>query len=88
MADISYAEWLGDFMRDNPPQPSDEVIYQHLLKEKGKLMHDKKLYTMMISMRSNPLEKAKNWMNTRDKFGLSIKDIAVALAKSVNSKRS
>lgn len=88
MADMSYSDWLDDFMKNNPPHPSEKVIYQHLLKEKSKYMHDKKLYTMMLSMRSNPMEKAKNWINTREKFGLSIKDIGVALAKSMNSNRS
>lgn len=88
MADESYAEWLHNFLHDNPPHPSDAVIYQHLLREKDKYMHEKKLYTMMLSMRSNPFEKAKTWMGVKDKFGLSIKDIGVALAKSMKSKSS
>ncbi|MEP0713195.1 glycosyltransferase family 2 protein [Algoriphagus sp.] len=86
MADLSYSDWLEEFMRIHPPHPSEKVIYQHLLKEKDRYMHDKKLYTMMLSMRSNPMQKAKNWMKTLGKFGLSIKDIGVALAKSMNSK--
>ena len=88
MADASYSDWLGDFLKNNPPHSSEKVIYQHLLKGKDKYMHEKKLYTMMLSMRSSPLEKAKIWMKNREKFGLSIKDIGVALAKSMNSNRS
>src|SRR5690606_37960726 len=61
MADVSYSDWLGEFMRENPPHPSDQVIYNHLLNEKANYMHEKKRYTMMLSMRNNPLEKAKNW---------------------------
>lgn len=87
-ADLSYSDWLTQFLQNHPPHPSEKVIYNHLMKEKGKYMHDKKMYTMMLSMRSNPMEKAKVWMNNRDKFGLSVKDIGIAFAKSMNSKRS
>ncbi|WPR74576.1 glycosyltransferase family 2 protein [Algoriphagus sp. NG3] len=87
MADLSYSDWLDDFLINNPPHPSEKVIYQHLLKEKGKYMQEKKRYTMMLSMRSNPLGKAKTWFSTKEKFGLSIKDISVSLAKSMNSNR-
>lgn len=88
MADMSYSDWLGDFIKTNPPHPSNKVIYQHLLKEKVNYMHQKKIYTMMQSMRSTPLTKAKIWLNTREKFGLSIKDIGVSLAKSMTSNHS
>lgn len=88
MSNLSYAEWFDDFLKNNPPHPSEKVIYQHLLKERERYMHEKKLYTMMLSMSNNPLEKAKTWMNSRHKFGLSIKDIGVSLAKSMNSNRS
>ncbi|WP_192347095.1 glycosyltransferase family 2 protein [Algoriphagus sp. Y33] len=88
MADLSYAEWLNQFMKTNPPHSSDKVIYEHLLEELGNYMHQKKLYTMMLSMRSNPVEKAKIWMSSRGRFGLSIKDIGVAMAKSINKKSS
>lgn len=87
MANVSYSDWLGEFLRDHPPHPSEQVIYRHLVEEKDKYMHDKKMYALVLSMQNNPMEKAKNWMDTRDRFGLSIKDIGVALAKSMNPHR-
>jgi len=86
MADLQYASWLSNFMETNPPHASDSVIYKHLMREKAQYMHQKKLYTMMLSMRSNRVEKAKMWFKQRQKFGLSLKDITFSLAKSLNSK--
>lgn len=85
MADLQYASWFSNFLGTNPPHDSDSVIYTHLLREKEQYMHRKKLYTMMLSMRSNRVEKAQMWLKQRHKFSLSLKDIAVSLAKSFTS---
>lgn len=88
MADVSYSDWLDDFMWKNPPHSSEKVIYEHLLREKDQYMVEKKRYTMMLSMRTNPFEKLRIWINLRHKFGLKLKDIGLAFAKSMNSPRS
>jgi glycosyltransferase involved in cell wall biosynthesis len=79
----TYGEWLDNFLKDHPPHPSEEVIYQDLLRSKAKFILQKKQYTMLTSMRGNPLRNASIWIKNKDKFGLSIRDIAICLLKSL-----
>jgi len=84
-ANIIYGDWLDNFLKDHPPHPSEEVIYQNLVKSKAKFISQKKQYTMVTSMRCNPLRNASIWIKNKDKFGLSIRDIAICLLKSLKN---
>lgn len=85
-ADISYGHWLADFLKNHDPHETDSLIYSHLIKTQNEYIHQKKLYTLMLSMKGDPFGKAKLWFANRNKFELSIKDIAVSLAKSLVGK--
>ncbi len=84
-ADLGYAFWLRSFLKKQPNQDSDEIVYRHLIKNLDRYISQRKIYTMMISMRSNTLKKAAMWFKNRRKFDIGIKEISVSLAKSLKS---
>lgn len=83
IANMSYEEWLNDFMQKYPPHDSDKVTYAHLLQKKKEYINLKKRYTMTLSMKGKSLEMAKVWFQHRNRFGLSFKDILISLTKSL-----
>ncbi len=82
-SDLEYGDWLKNFLRNHAPDPSEDVIYQDLLKAQADYIQKKKQYTMLLSMRGNPLKKVKMWIKHKEKFGLSIQDIAISFTKSL-----
>lgn len=82
-ADLQYGFWLKNFLRDHPPHPSEGVIYHDLLRAQAAYLQKRKQYTMLLSMRGKRLEKAKMWIKHKDKFGLTIQDIAISFTKSL-----
>ncbi|MFN3998938.1 glycosyltransferase [Algoriphagus sp.] len=81
-ADLGYADWLKTFLKNNPPKKSDEVVYTHLSRNLEHYIRLRKIYTMMVSMRSNRFSKLMMWIKGREKFSLSLGTIFVAFLKS------
>jgi glycosyltransferase involved in cell wall biosynthesis len=82
-ADLAYGDWLRNFLRDHPPHPLEKVIYHDLLKGQAQYIQKKKKYTMLLSMRGNPLKKIGMWIKHQKKFELSIQDIVISFTKSL-----
>ncbi|HSF54090.1 MAG TPA: glycosyltransferase [Algoriphagus sp.] len=81
-ANMGYANWMREFLIYEPTDETDRIARQYLLTHFEELMQKRKAYTMLISMKSNPWEKAKNWWESRQKFNLTSKDIALVFLKS------
>lgn len=81
-ANMGYTNWMREFLKYEPTDETDRIARQYLLTHFEELMQKRKAYTMLISMKSNPWEKAKNWWESRQKFNLSSKDIALVFLKS------
>ncbi|WP_111669235.1 glycosyltransferase family 2 protein [Algoriphagus litoralis] len=83
-ADLGYADWLEAFMKNNPPKKQDEVVYAHLSRNLQHYIKLRKVYTMMVSMRSSRFKKMLMWIKGRKKYNLTIGSILVAFLKSFN----
>lgn len=81
-ADLGYADWLEAFLKNNPPKTGDEVVYNHLSRNLEHYMNLRKIYTMMISMRSDRFSKAWMWIKIRKKYKLAFRLIVIAFLKS------
>ncbi len=81
-ADLGYADWLRDFLKNEPADDTDRIARDYLLVHFERLMRQRKAYTMLLSMKDRRWEKAKNWWENRRKFGVSSRDIAIAFFKS------
>lgn len=81
-ANLGYADWLRDFLKNNPADESDRIARDYLIRHFDRLMRKRKAYTMLLSMRGNRWSKAASWWKAKSAFGLSSRDIAVALVKS------
>ncbi|GAA0880453.1 glycosyltransferase family 2 protein [Algoriphagus jejuensis] len=81
-ANLGYADWLRDFLKNKPADEIDQIAKDYLLTHFDRLMQKRRSYTILISMKSNRIAKARNWWNNRQKFGLSSRDIAVTFLKS------
>ncbi len=82
-ADMRYADWLRDFLKNKPSDEVDAIAHTYLSTHFDLLMRKRKAYTMLISMKSNRWEKARNWWKTRRQFDLSSRDMAVTFLKSL-----
>lgn len=81
-ANLGYAEWLKSFLKNNPPKKTDEVVYNYLSINLEHYIDLRKVYTMMISMRSNRISKLWMWIMGREKYNLSFRLILIAFLKS------
>jgi glycosyltransferase involved in cell wall biosynthesis len=81
-ANLGYTEWLKSFLKNNPPKKSEEIIYNHLSRNLEHYNDLRKVYTMMISMRSNRIRKLTMWIRGRGKYKLSLRLILFAFLKS------
>ncbi len=81
-ADLGYSDWLRSFLKNNPPKKPDEVVYNYLSRNLEHYIKLRKVYTMMISMRSKRLSKLAMWIKSRKKYELSLGSILVAFLKS------
>lgn len=77
-----YADWLREFLKNEPSDETDRIAREYLLTHFDELMRRRKAYTMLISMKSGRWEKAVNWWKSRQKFKLTSKDIALTFFKS------
>jgi len=83
-ANLGYAEWLRGFLRQRPTDPEDLTVWNHLVADQDKYMHQRKIYTMTKSMASDPVQKSFFWFEHRQKFNLSVVDILKSAVKSAN----
>ena len=83
-ANMGYAEWLKGFLRQRPTDADDLTVWSHLVANQDKYMHQRKVFTMTKSMASDPIQKSLFWLEHRQKFGISVKDILKAAVKSTN----
>jgi len=81
-ANLRYADWLLDFMKNEPADDTDRIARDYLRTHFAQLMQKRKAYTMLLSMKSNSWEKAMNWWKIRRKFNLSSQEIATTFLKS------
>lgn len=81
-ADMGYAAWLRDFLKNEPADEVDGIAHRYLLTHLDSLMRKRKAYTMLISMKGDKWEQARNWWTSRRQFDLSSRDIAVTFLKS------
>jgi glycosyltransferase involved in cell wall biosynthesis len=87
-ADLGYAAWLKEFLK-NPPAPNEEQsVYEHLVSQQDRYMRQRKIYTMTKLMLHNPLRKFISWFKLRKKYHLETKDILLAAVKSRKMKSS
>ncbi|WP_194776386.1 glycosyltransferase [Pararhodonellum marinum] len=87
IADQGYAKWLEEFLKRVPTQPEEVVLHRHLVHNQHAYMHKRKIFTLSKVMVSDSFKKLIFWLKHRKQFGLTIKDILVAFAKSQNMKR-
>ncbi|MEX2593379.1 MAG: glycosyltransferase [Anditalea sp.] len=87
-ANMAYANWLGGFLHQKPVDPEEEIVYRHLLANQNKYMQQRKIYTMTKSMLMNPLQKGLLWIQNRQQYGISIREILLAALKSRKMKSS
>lgn len=81
-ANLGYADWLREFLKNEPADETDRIARDYLLKHFEDLMRRRKAFTMVISMNRDKLSKAVNWWKSRQKFNLTSKDIAITFLKS------
>jgi glycosyltransferase involved in cell wall biosynthesis len=81
-ANMGYADWLRDFLKNEPDDEVDQIAQTYLLTHFDSLMRKRKAYTMLTAMKGNRWEQAGNWWKSRQQFDLSTKDIAVSFLKS------
>lgn len=86
-ANTEYAQWLSNFLQNHHPHPSEIVVYQTLLTQQSGLMQDRKLYTLALSMRQRVMYKFWMWFRNRKRFGLTVKDLLLAAAKSRRQRK-
>lgn len=82
-ANLGYADWLRDFLENEPADETDRLAQNYLLAHFDSLMRKRKAYTMLISMKGNSWKKAVTWWQNRQKFQLSSRDIAMTFLKSL-----
>lgn len=82
-ADLRYASWLREFLRNAASDETDSIAKDYLIKHFDRLMQQRKAYTMMLSMKSNRFEKAMSWWKSKQEFELSSKSIAMSFLKSL-----
>lgn len=81
-ANLGYADWLREFLKNEPADETDRIARDYLLKNFEELMRRRKAYTMLISLNNDKWGKAVNWWKSRQKFNLTSRDIAITLLKS------
>src|SRR5690606_4402854 len=67
-ANLGYASWLAGFLKKEPVDPEDKIVYRHLVAHQEMYMQQRKIFTMARSMRMNPLKKSLLWIQNRKKF--------------------
>jgi glycosyltransferase involved in cell wall biosynthesis len=87
-ANLGYAAWLGDFLRQKPVHPEELIVYQHLVQNQNRYMQQRKIFTMTKSMLMDPLKKCRLWMQNRKQYGISISEILLAAVKSRKMKQA
>jgi len=86
-ANMQYAQWLSEFLKTYQPHPDEAIVYHTLLAEQVALMRERKRYTLMLSMRESPVRKIGMWLKNRKTFGLTYRDLLLAVAKSIGRKK-
>lgn len=81
-ANLLYAAWLRNFLATHRPHETERVVYQNLLEQQDRLMLQRKVYTMALSMRSNRMRRFWMWYKHRNEFGLRLRDIIIAAVKA------
>lgn len=87
-ANLGYESWLASFLSEKPGNPEDETVYRHLLANQKNYMQQRKVFTMSKSMITNPLQKSLLWLKNRNRFGISMKEVVLAVLKSRRMKHS
>ncbi|GAB3660198.1 glycosyltransferase family 2 protein [Echinicola sediminis] len=87
-ADMGYAAWLKNFLQENPSDYQNQTIYKHLVENQDHYMHRRKVFTMTKIMAASALPNISVWLKHRKKYGLTLKDVFMAVAKSRNMRRS
>lgn len=81
-ANMGYNAWLAEFLEKKPVEPEDEVVYRHLVAHQNRYMQQRKIFTMTKSMLVNPIKKGWIWYQYRKRYGISVREILLAAAKS------
>lgn len=81
-ANLGYADWLREFLKNQPADETDRIAKNYLLNHFEELMRRRNAYTMLVSMKNDRLGKAVNWWKSRKRFNLTSKDIAITFLKS------
>ncbi|HLU88643.1 MAG TPA: glycosyltransferase [Cyclobacteriaceae bacterium] len=87
-ANLGYAEWLKNFLTNTPSDPEAKIVHGHLASQQKHYMRQRKIFTMAKSMVSNPLQKSLLWLKHRERYGLTVQDIVLAMAKGIKMKAS
>ncbi|MCL6260678.1 glycosyltransferase family 2 protein [Aquiflexum sp. TKW24L] len=87
IADEGYAKWLEGFLQKSPTDADAIILHRHLVLNQKNYMHKRKIFTLSKVMVSDSFKKLISWLKNRSRFGLSVKDVLLAFAKSQNMKR-
>ena len=87
-ANLGYESWLAGFLNEKPVNGEDETVYSYLLANQKSYMQQRKVFTMSKSMMMNPLQKSLLWFKNRKKYGISMKELILAVLKSRRMKYS
>lgn len=85
-ANLGYAQWLQDFLLQEPHDQEQAIIKQYLEQHQKKLMRQRKRYTLTLSMRKGLVKNAWFWLWHRSKYQINIVDILIGALKSLNLK--
>jgi len=83
-ANMHYGKWLREFLTRHVPHPSEQVVYDTLVRQQEQLMLRRKRYTMTLSMRTRRLAGFWMWYRYRKVFGIRLMDIIASVVKSRN----
>ncbi|SEM43897.1 Glycosyltransferase involved in cell wall bisynthesis [bacterium A37T11] len=85
-ANLAYGDWLRKFLVQYQPKEGEKVMHAYLLKHLNAYIQQRKNYTMALSMRNKPFQKARMWANHRKEFDISLRQILLAAFKGRNLK--
>jgi hypothetical protein len=85
-ADAGYADWLRKFLEKRPDHLRDDTVYQHLVQKQDEYMQSRRRFTMTKLLQASSRWNAWRWYRHRRELDLTVKDIAVALLKSLGRR--
>ena len=83
---IEQEDWFNEFLREPPLNKEDEIIYDSLCKNMGKLMNNHKIEAISSSLEGDFYRSVIKWLKSRKKFNLTLLTIVKAMIKYLKVK--